>query len=470
MILTYSVGLDIWNNYFPKLGNVKMAILTVGTCVTAGLLAGILVSDKNRLTKGETFLADLKARYLFLGALLLRVGWILVSDVQQTSDYMFYNDKALDILHNGLSMNPDWPTGPSLFIALHYFLFGYNTVYPQLSNALLSATQVFLLYSLLVHLTDDRRAAAAGGLLLACWPEHLLYTNLLGSDTLFSTGLLMSVWLISAARRSAGPASFWMIYGAGASLGLAHWMRATAPLFAVIVGAFLCLRPGERLYNRAIKGGMLAAGFGTLVLPTVVFNYQTYGIVTINASQAAGWSLMMGTNNESGGAWNAEDVNLFHEELGKAEAEEGEHPAIFRNRVARQIAMRRIAEDPTGLFFTILRYKVSNLWGNAANLKWSLRTSRLAQAENYIWAFSDFWHKVALIACAVILFRRRRQMSAWDDIGAVYIFCALAKTLIHLVFEVQPRYHHMFIPLFCITLAGAFTQDRTQESSRTEGQ
>src|SRR4030095_4091691 len=87
--------------------------------------------------------------------------------------------------------------GPSIVFALHYLVFGYVPLAPQLTLALLSTAQVLLVYSLLLNTTGSRPAALLGATVLAVWPEHVLYVNLLGSDVLFSTLVLVAAWLLT---------------------------------------------------------------------------------------------------------------------------------------------------------------------------------------------------------------------------------------------------------------------------------
>src|SRR4029450_6492119 len=89
-------------------------------------------------------------------------------------------------------VNPRLPTGPSILFALHYLVFGYMPLAPQLTLALLSTAQVLLGSIPLLKPTANRPAALLGATILAVWPEHILYVNLLGSDVLFSTLVLLA--------------------------------------------------------------------------------------------------------------------------------------------------------------------------------------------------------------------------------------------------------------------------------------
>jgi len=396
-----------------------------------------------------------------LAALAVRLVWVLASDVTQTSDFANYDRMAREICAGRYLVNPSLPTGPSLIFALHYLVFGYMPLAPQLTLALLSTAQVLLVYSLLLKTTANRSAALLGATILAVWPEHILYVNLLGSDVLFSTLVLLATWLLTLGSGPVPRRDLAAVFAAGLVLGCSHWVRNTAFAFLVASSLFLALHDRWRLQRRAATVGALGAGFLLPVLPLLYLNYVTTGFPSPTASQIGGWSLFVGANSASRGMWNKQDEVLIDGLVAAQATRAGEHRFVVRDRIAKEMALQRIREHPGVYVWTILRYKVALLWARAAEISWSVRTSRFGARELWVQVMVNIFHVFAAVAAVVgLTCVAVRGRYAWD-VRQILFWAALLTTVVHCVFEVQPRYHHMFLPTLAIAIGQIMTIPET---------
>jgi 4-amino-4-deoxy-L-arabinose transferase-like glycosyltransferase len=388
---------------------------------------------------------------LFLLALGLRLAWVAGTAClgkEQVSDFARYDEMAVEILKGMYLISPEKPTGTPLFLAAHYLIFGHHPLLPLLSIALLSSLQVLLIYGLTLNVLRDKAVALAASFLLAVWPEHVLYTNLLGSDVLFSFCILSGCWLLSFPGLNARS-----LILAGFLVGLSHWIRPTAPIFLAAAAVFTLSVRG-RWPRRVAMTALLTTGFLAAVTPIIVLNQRTLGVPSPLSSQQGGWSLLVGTNTESHGQYNLEDSRLLNEEMARRQPRPDENPAIFQDRVARDLALERIRTRPLRHIQLALCSKIPTLWGSSANLGWSLAGTRgIEQFKLGItWASTLYYWAMLLLATAAIFSRRWPRPNSWNAL-TVYGMAALAITFVHAFMEVQPRYHFMFLPFLAILAA-----------------
>lgn len=263
LTLGYALAVSLLDRDDSSGGDARAVAIVVAT---PGL--GMTLRDPGGLVhtlgRGLQYLSWMR---IALGALAVRLVWVLASDVKQTSDFGNYDRMAREISGGQYLVNPGLPTGPSIMFAVHYLVFGYMPLAPQLTLVLLSTAQVLLVYSLLLKTTANKPAALLGATILAIWPEHILYVNLLGSDVLFSTLVLLAAWMLTLSSGSRPRRDLAAVFAAGVVLGCSHWVRNTAFVFLAASLLFLALHDRWRFKRRAAAVGALSAGFLLPVLP-----------------------------------------------------------------------------------------------------------------------------------------------------------------------------------------------------------
>lgn len=197
------------------------------------------------------------------------------------------------------------------------------------------------------------------------------------------------------------------------------------------------------------------------MLPLLYLNYVTIGFPSPTASQLAGWSLFVGANSASRGMWNKQDEVLIDGLVAAQATLPGEHRLVVRDRIANEMALQRIREHPGVYVRTMLRHKVALLWARAAEISWSVRTSRFGAREPWVRVMVNIFHVFAAVAAAVgLTYVAVRGRYAWD-VRQILFWAALLTTVVHCVLEVQPRYHHVFLPTLAIAIGQIMTIRKT---------
>jgi hypothetical protein len=401
---------------------------------------------------------------LFFLALALRLAWVLFSQVTQSSDWALWDKLAQDMFAQGYWLHPGRRTGPSILAGLIYHHLGYHTVLALIPNAFFSAAQVWLVHRI-VSSASTRQAAGLAGLILTFWPEHVLYCNLIGGEVQFAFLVLLTVYIFCHHLQFRGWLAMCGI--AGLLLGAAQWLRPTAGIFVAALGLCLCLGLWRRPLRLAACLGTTLLGFTLAVSPIVSFNASHLGIFSISPVRLGGWSFLTGTNSKTRGFFSRRDRYMLDTEINRR----GGPPAgvdafLFREQVATSLAWQRIEDDPAAYLETSFLHKPLSLWGWASHLKWSLRTSVLRPYEQAINWISGLYYKyfLGLAALAFIIGRRAWRLDAWF----YYAAAALLTSWAHAFFEVQPRYHLMFLPLLAMGTAKLvdFLREKRQATVR----
>ncbi|RLS33751.1 MAG: hypothetical protein DWH79_06410 [Planctomycetota bacterium] len=391
--------------------------------------------------------------WLFVVGLALRVAWAVSSGWQPISDGLDYDRMAMNILNGQWGLDTYKPIGTSYFLALHYAIFGHLYVPPMMSQSLLSALQIPLVYSIVLRASSDRRAALMAAALLTFCLEHLLYVDVLGSDTLFSVLVLAAVWLASQKQE----ASFGCQFIAGGLLGLSQWVRPTAPIFLAAMAIGMLARTGQPIAfsRRLLSVAFVMAGAVVPMGAIVALNLSTLGVPSLSPSQMGGASMMIGTNIATAGTWSAEDASLYHDEICQKEVPAGVAPAIYRNQLTKEVALKRIAADPIAFTAIALSRKMQSLWGEPAALSWPLSTPRIVRLFKYQWiaAGANFQYAVCALLMVSAALRVKSVVVGRDPALIGLLVAALGSTLAHAFLEVQSRYHFAFVPFMAMVLA-----------------
>jgi 4-amino-4-deoxy-L-arabinose transferase-like glycosyltransferase len=228
---------------------------------------------------------------LSLIAVLVLAYWLRVTDPYYLSDlpivpdcaqytvagYNLAHGKGLWIYINDLRLPLNYPCGFPMILALFYLMTGaalHSAIYVVLAFGLLSILLVyFFARSVFGALT-----ALISTLLLAVAPLYVGYSQVLISDMVSNTFIVIGLWLSwTAAVREGRSAPLWIL--AGISCGFSatvHMLSGitVVPLCAAcICGARGRLREGIRGLAYALVG--FIAGFS----PVLVYNLMAFGTV-----------------------------------------------------------------------------------------------------------------------------------------------------------------------------------------------
>jgi hypothetical protein len=410
-----------------------------------------LLAAANKFAHAKRWLEETPIGAILVVALAIRVIWVAMSDVTQTSDFQFYDRAAVLIARGFRWINPAWATGAPVFYASIYSVFGHFPMVAQMVCCFLSTLQIFFVFDISRRALGSSLAGKTAALAMTFWPEHFLYTNLTGSEVPFATLVLAAVWILGVERGRYVS----KVFLAGFLLGLANWVRPNAPMVLAAVMLFVILRKvaDEGWFTRLKLSTAALAAFTAISLPIVWFNYYHLHIFSPTVSQKSGYNLMFGTNLESGGQWNWADEMALQKELSHRPFPKDREEMIFRNQVAGEIGRWRLRTAPLEILDMGFRQKISGLWATPACLIWSFEKSKVHQWYDFAHYGSALYHVSMIVLACWAVFKQRSAFMKLDE-RWIFVALALAATAFHMIFEVQARYHNAYLPVFAFCIAG----------------
>ena len=321
----------------------------------------------------------------------------------------------------------------------------------------------------------------------AFWPESIIFTNLTGSDILFSFSILLAFYFTILLIKKD---SYYYLLLSGISIGIAHWFRPLSYIYFISFLFFIFLNGGMKKLRCSIKYALfISLAYFIIIIPFGLNSFKKTGIFNpLISSPYKGWILMIGTNFEKNGKYNKEDLNLLDslEEqilmpleynsqssyMPNSSIIEYSPPSPARDSLAREIAINRIIENPFKIIANGLTVKQKILWAESAPIFWSMQGflsdkegSILISQNNILYRvtswFSTIYHRSILILVLVGIFYllkvdRNAYTHKLDIFFTTLLFKIILISGLHILVEVQPRYHHAFLPIFSIIIALAF--------------
>ena len=383
----------------------------------------------------------------FVVGVILRVLWVLVYHAPQRSDQATYLALARGLVENhrygfvngGLAY---WPPGFPFFLAIWFFLLGFNSWVPLIANlALFGGTLVVV----------ERLARRIGGslsgrlatLLLVPWPTMVMIAGFAGKEPLVLFLLCLVLLTFSSALEC--PAVGGEVALAGVTGLLLGVMSLAQPSFLLFILVLVA-------YDYACKQDLLRAGMravtATVALCAVLFpwtlrNHRVLG-AWIPISTNGGDVFYRANNSLASGGYTPrgeQDLEGLDEVArGKTGFRLGKewiraHPASFLSLgVRKQILF--LGDDGQGAFETLKRGLAIGgvryvLWKGVSNL---------------------YWWCIWMIIFLMIVVHWKTQLSANRLLFAA-ILSVVYLLAIHSVFESGGKYHEPLIGIIAVLAA-----------------
>jgi 4-amino-4-deoxy-L-arabinose transferase-like glycosyltransferase len=213
-----------------------------------------------------------------------------------------------------------WTRAPlyPLFLAAHQALFGSTLTPVVVSQTLLSLLNVALIYTLTLQLTggQTRRTALLAALFAALYLPFATYTQLMLSETLFTTTMLIAFvllgrWLHQKQQRLLA------LFLAGLFLGLATLTRGLMLGFLPVIGLWLVWVAWQQTkhWQQALRAAACLLLPTTLIIvPWTFYASRAYGgLVVVDTTGA--FNLLLGARTAFDGGRNDEPVRSFVQSL-----------------------------------------------------------------------------------------------------------------------------------------------------------
>jgi 4-amino-4-deoxy-L-arabinose transferase-like glycosyltransferase len=201
----------------------------------------------------------------------------IVPDSEQYAigGYNISQGKGFSIYINDLRLPPQYPPGLSLILAPFYRLTGaelHEAIYVILAFSLFS----ILLCYLFARTVFGAPIALLSALLLTVAPLYVGYSQVLISDMVSNSFILLGLWLAWLAVTSEGKAP-WLWLTAGMSCGFSATLHLLSGITIVPLLVAWWLKTRGRFRGSVPPLAMLAAGFVIGVSPLLIINRLEFG-------------------------------------------------------------------------------------------------------------------------------------------------------------------------------------------------
>ena len=391
---------------------------------------------------------------------LLNLAWVLYFRLEPRGDYAAYWNAATDLaagrtLENGsyLALFPHI-LGYASFLALFLRLFGTGALVAPVLNVCLTTLSGFFLY----RLTLRWRGVNSAALVLLIWsllPSKLFYNAMVLPEPYYTCLLLAALWItaeMEARRPKLLPA---MLLGllAGVLLRLVNTARpiAAVPLIALVIWLLLLRRPRDASRRRGWLG-FTALLFAAYLLMGPLWNAYLNRMLGEEPASSPGYSLYVGLNPESLGAYSREDMEHLLE-LREAEKADGGAGETQRQMLREAEERLHSGEVPLGrLLVTKLRHFLGFDEGGAYYSRAGLRD----RAYQILALCSNIWYYALGI---LALWGAWRVLRAGEGRSVLLApLYAIGLTLAQLLVEVGPRHHYSVIPMLILLAAFSYTR------------
>lgn len=429
---------------------------------------------------------------VLIAGLVIRIYYINKYQVAMESDYKFYYDVARMIKEGTLLTESN-----NEYIALFPHTIGYSYILSKVIAIFGTAPEVCLYFNAIVSVLTAAvcygigkktvgSVAGISALMISCfWPSQILFSNINGAEAVF-TFLLYSAALlfIHVMKKYDGTNSrtsllIFFHFLIGVILGLASSVRPMSLIFLIAV--VLCL--AFLNYKLKFKNNINELSFGTIFMSKgwmrliiIVIGYiLCTQIVTARTTQAIqkdvagsgamGYSLMVGLDRKSDGGYSDESMKILYDTYNETKS------ADKVNQVCLDKAINSVKEDPIGTM-ELLAKKFYLVWSNddyatTTNIV-TMSNQRLLtrEKENLMKQFADinnvYYLFVVFLSMIGVCFLFRR-----DNNALVFAVFFVGAVMLHLIVEMQNRYHYYLLQNFSILAAvglGLLFQDYLEKS------
>ena len=398
-------------------------------------------------------------------ALVLRLLWVLRAETvpPPTGDPQWYFAVASNLAagrgftvafnDQGWAPGPGggpttlWPPGWPATLAAAFAIFGTGLLTAKLVNVLAGVVTVYLVYRI-GELSLGRTVALIGAVILAVYPNHIVWSSTLFSDIYFTMWFSIAIYLLLRGSRWRGVQALVGAGAVGAVAGVAALTRGQGVLLLLLAAVFWLVLCGRRdALVRAVVAILAAAA---VIVPWTVRNLVTFEAPIVIAA-TDGYNLRIGHSPYATGRY------ILPQDLWDAEPgitlKERE---ILFSRLGRERAVDYALSHPgeelvlalKKLYYVAIPDSDSIDWANVAPSpvapSWLLDSlARLGDAY--------YWGLLLLAALALI---RLRSVTLVRLMGVTLALWAV----FHIAFFGEPRYHIPLLPLLALLAAAGLRE------------
>ena len=275
---------------------------------------------------------------VFVLALALRVGWVLLVPTKPVGDFAMYMESAAHLVKLG-ALDPEYVYMPGYtFLLAGVQALGGGLLACKMVGVVAGSLAAGAVCGIAERVWRSQAAAWVAGILCALWPVGVTLSSVTGTD--MPAAALIGIACYSLLRYSpARPLLAAVLFGV--FVGLATYIRAIALPLSVL--AVLCFRASGLAWKPALRHTLLSCAVAaTLLAPWVVRNRIRYGETFITDSHG-GLTALVGANPNSDGCYSRSLNRMFHEVTGYTVLAEPHREA---DRASLAMALPWIRFDP----------------------------------------------------------------------------------------------------------------------------
>jgi hypothetical protein len=347
-----------------------------------------------------------------------------------------------------------------------------------------------------VRYISGRIGAIAALAISAFLPSHIIFSNFLASEPLFSCllfgGFLLFTYIVKNFNEEAKHPEWGIVLYIilGILLGFTSEIRPMAQIFliAIAIGLISSKMELKKTGNdasvaiRALSKGWICVIFilcSYLLCTSIIGGSveRTIGRKVASGGSSYGYNLLVGLNIKSQGGWNQEDADLLSDSFDVTGS------ATEAQLACKKAAIERLKSNPVMGTANLFFEKFTLLWKSddnsiASNIITLNNQGKLTESgEN--WLYSN------MILCngyylTVVFWAGISGIYLWFRKGnleqLIMILLFIGTAILHMLLESQPRYHYYGLQIFSILAAigisdvykGMFERFNLSESNLTE--
>jgi hypothetical protein len=399
----------------------------------------------------------------------VRIASLFVSPLEQTSDFQWYYQRAVEIVsgsgyaENGV-LTAFWPVGWPGFLATLFTITGPAVLAGQIANLAFAAAVFWLIAVFGTAAFGTPLVGRIAVLILTLYPNQIGYVPLLSTEIFYQAILLSGVVLLM--RESLVSSLL-----AGLFFGIATLTKTQSLFMPGCILVCICLiMPSKAVIWRFLRIG--TAVYMTIIVVVAPWTYRNYTALHafIPVSTNGGWTLLTGNNPEASGDYTPNTT--LAEGITHNPAEQ-----VAMDRLAHARAVNWIERNPAD-FLRLMPKKIWRLWVPDGESEWFYQRG-FAHYDRNVLLFRSlrilnqaYYLGIMLVAfSSVWLIRRNRtivfaKVSPWAIAG---LSLCIYTSIISIAFSGQSRFHFSLMPFVVLyaawTLALVWGDNQTSRSS-----
>ena len=397
-------------------------------------------------------------------AVILRVGTIALFHPPLISDDRDYDAIARSLAQgDGFTLDGN-PTayrlpGYPLLLAATYAVFGDSKMPIRMVQVIADVISCLLLFSIGKKMFSEKVGLLAAAI-LALFPIQVLYVSHLMTETIFTTILLLIVWVVVEENESHGPAQCIIL---GVLTGLGMLMRTTVALIPIVIFLYRW-KNGVPFKTNVRSLAILAATALITVSPWLVRNYAEFHKASFTSN--AGVNFWMGNHSGASGAYSFPKENnplmTVADDFDRSDLGFKLGVEFIRTHPLESVIIegKKFAHFFAADYWLLMTMESKSEWASAQNA--AAVFARLSIVDIVILHLP--YAAVLLLGTFGLICSARKDEKIFFFLRALLLYWLA----VHLVFYADARYRFPIVPIFILAAAYGWYILREKTFQRTK--